>query len=166
MQKSRINERIIATKVRLILVDGTNQGEISKNQALLLARQQNLDLVEVSPGPVPICKLMDYGKFLYEKSKSEKHNKSPSDKEISIGYSIGDHDLEVKKKKIIELLTKGHKVFFSMKLRGREKAMRPLAKEKFISIVTSLVQDFKMADIKSSEQGFMSILFPNKLKTA
>jgi translation initiation factor IF-3 len=76
MKNARINERIGAHRVVLIDKDGTNKGEILKFAALEMARKDGLDLVEVSIAPVPVCKIMDFGKVQYEKQKSEKHQSS------------------------------------------------------------------------------------------
>lgn len=159
---NRINERIPAHRVRLILPNGENKGEMLKSAAIELARQYGLDLVEMAPGTVPVCKIIDYGKLMYDRSKAERHQQhQPSLKEMRIGYNIGDHDLEIKKRKIQEFLAGGHKVLFSMQVRGREKFVaRGAAKEKFVSIVQSLVPTAKPSDIQDNGGGYSITLHP------
>jgi translation initiation factor IF-3 len=164
MNKSvRINERISATRIRLILANGENKGEFLKHAALNMAREQGLDLVEVSPGTIPVCKIADFGKMMYEKSKSEKHQShAPSLKEMRFTYNIGDHDLEIKKRKIAEFLQGGHKVSMTLVLKGREKAMRQAAKEKFYGLVSALAPTMKISEIKENGNGYSVLLDPSR----
>ncbi len=161
---ARINERISAHRVRLILADGENKGEMLKFAALALAKEQGLDLVEVSPGPIPVCRIADFGKMQYEKSKTQRHQAhAPCLKEMRFNYNCGEHDLEIKKRKIKEFLDDGHKVSVALILKGREKyAFRQPAKEKFIKVVTDLVPTIKPSDIKDSGNGYSVLLDPSK----
>ncbi|MGZ3666980.1 MAG: translation initiation factor IF-3, partial [Ktedonobacterales bacterium] len=114
-RETRINERVRAREVRLIDEEGQMIGVMTSAQALNLARERNLDLVEVSPMAVPpVCKLMDYGRFKYEQAKREnearKHQKTVEIKEIRMTPRTDDHDLEVKVRKIEEFLAEGDKV--------------------------------------------------------
>jgi translation initiation factor IF-3 len=160
---ARVNERIASTRVILINSRGENKGEMSKFDAIGLARQEGFDLVEVSPGKVPVCRIMDYGKHLYNKSKSEKHQKhAPELKEVRFSYMIGDHDIEIKKRKVREFLQAGHKVLVVLVVKGRQKyvAGGSSAKDKFISIVNDFAPSFKANDIKGSDKGYNVILNP------
>jgi translation initiation factor IF-3 len=128
--KTRINDMIRVPKV--MLVDGDkNLGVFSTDAAKKIARDQNLDLVEVSPmANPPVCKIMDYSKFKYEKSiKQKEKNKSQkalSEKEIRLSPSIGDHDLNVKINAAKKFLTSGLKVKFNLKYEKRENAHKEL----------------------------------------
>lgn len=109
-------------------------GVMTSAQALGLARERNVDLVEVSPMAVPpVCKLMDYGRFKYEQAKREnearKHQKTVEIKEIRMTPRTDDHDLEVKVRKIEEFLAEGDKVKVSVKFRGREMAHPELGRQ-------------------------------------
>lgn len=118
-----INEDIRAFEVRMV---GENvESKICKtSEALNIAKNLGLDLVEISSeSNPPVCKVVDFQKFLYEKKKKEKENKSSNKsttKEIKLGPNIGDHDFEFKLKHAIEFLSKGHKVKAYMQFRGRE----------------------------------------------
>ena len=120
-----MNKRIRASKVRLIGVDGKQIGVMPTFQALTMAGEHDLDLVEiVADSSVPVCKIMDYGKFLYEQSKKEKlakkHQHAFHVKEIKLRPKIEDHDFLVKLKHARKFLDSGHKVKFILKFRGRE----------------------------------------------
>jgi translation initiation factor IF-3 len=162
VRKFRLNERIIATNVRLILSDGTNQGQVTKAVALTMARNEGLDLIEVSDGIVPTCKIGDYGKMQYEKKKAEKHkNHAPDLKEIRINYGTDAHDIEIKRKKIDEFLVKGHKVIFAMIVKGRERYVTGnAAREKFNTMVREYFPTAKPNDIQENGKGFNITLFP------
>jgi translation initiation factor IF-3 len=157
-----VNERILAHRVKVILSNGENKGEMLKVAAIDLARRDGLDLVEVSSGAIPICKIMDFGKLKYEQSKAERHQKhAPSVKEIKVNYNTGDHDLEIKRKKCVELLEGGHKVVFVMQLKGREKFVTGnAAKEKFKSIVSEYFNLFKVSDIQDGGNNFRVVVTP------
>lgn len=142
-RETRINERVRAREVRLIDDEGQMIGVMSSAQALNLARERNLDLVEVSPMAMPpVCKLMDYGRFKYEQAKREnearKHQKTVEIKEIRMTPRTDDHDLEVKVRKIEEFLAEGDKVKVSVKFRGREMAHPELGRQVLDRVATEL----------------------------
>jgi translation initiation factor IF-3 len=117
--------------VRLVLADGQHLGIVTREQALQRAQEEHLDLVEVAPEANPaVCKLMDYGKFMYRQKKRErqKHHKSQM-KEIRIGPDTQEHDLNFKAGRVREFLAEHHKVLVSMTLSGRHKAHGDLALE-------------------------------------
>jgi translation initiation factor IF-3 len=120
-----VNERIRAREVRLIDENGEMIGVMPPGRALDIARERNLDLVEVSPNAVPpVCKLMDYGRYKYEQAKREsearKNQKTITLKEIRLRPRTDEHDIEVKTRKIQEFLAEGDKVRVSVQFRGAE----------------------------------------------
>ncbi|HLG60332.1 MAG TPA: translation initiation factor IF-3 [Ktedonosporobacter sp.] len=122
-RETRVNERIRAREVRLIDENGEMMGVMPPIRALDIARDRNLDLVEVSPNAMPpVCKLMDYGRYKYEQAKKEnearKHQKTITLKEIRMRPRTDDHDVEVKTRKIQEFLAEGDKVRVSVQFRG------------------------------------------------
>jgi translation initiation factor IF-3 len=124
-RETRVNERIRAREVRLIDENGEMIGVMPPVRALDIARERNLDLVEVSPNAVPpVCKLMDYGRFKYEQAKKEnearKNQKTITLKEIRMRPRTDDHDVEVKTRKIQEFLADGDRVRVSVQFRGAE----------------------------------------------
>ncbi len=121
----RVNERIRAREVRLIDENGEMIGVMPPQRALDIARERNLDLVEVSPNAIPpVCKLMDYGRYKYEQAKKEnearKHQKTVTLKEIRLSPRTDEHDVDVKTRKIQEFLAEGDRVRVSVKFRGAE----------------------------------------------
>ncbi len=121
----------------VIAEDGEQLGVMPRAKALELAEEQGYDLVQMSYDPQEqLCtaKLVDYGKYMYDKKKSEqekkKKNKTKEQKEIKFGYTIGDNDLDMKIRKATEFLQDGHTVRISVVLKGREKVYKHLALEK------------------------------------
>jgi len=116
--------------------EGTNLGQMSRDQALMLAKSKDLDLVEINPtNRPPICKIMDHGKFKYDLAKKEKDNRSKQKnhelKELRLTFKISDHDISYKAKQAREFFDSGNQVKVSMRLRGRENAFVPQAIEVF-----------------------------------
>lgn len=121
----RVNEAIRRTEVRLIDVDGRQVGIVPIRDALALARERGLDLVEVAPNAnPPVCRIMDFGKYKYQLQKKSHQKKTIDVKEIKLRPRIDDHDLELKVKNIRRFLDDGNKAKITMQLRGRE-ATRP-----------------------------------------
>ncbi|MBS1965068.1 MAG: translation initiation factor IF-3 [Chloroflexi bacterium SZAS-1] len=121
----RVNNRIRAPQVRLIDEEGAQLGIVSLREALTLAEQRGLDLMEVAPNAVPpVCRIVDYGKFRYEQSKKDrearKNQKQAELKEVRLKPKTDDHDLEVKAKQARKFLLAGDKVKFTVRFRGRE----------------------------------------------
>ncbi len=127
----RVNEQINSQNVRLIDHRGEQVGVVSRTQALQMAFDVGLDLVEVAPNSdPPVCKLLDYGKFKYESQKkaaeARKRQKTIDVKEIKLRPSIDDHDYDVKMRAIRRFLEEGDKVKVTLRFRGRELAHQEL----------------------------------------
>jgi len=121
----RVNEDVRAREVRLINRDGEQLGIMSSRDALRIAQEKSLDLVEISPtAKPPVCRLMDYGKYRYEQNKRErdarKRQKVITVKDIKLRVSIEDHDFQVKAKNAQRFLEDGDKVKVTIMFRGRE----------------------------------------------
>ncbi|MFZ7343006.1 translation initiation factor IF-3 [Avibacterium volantium] len=124
---NRINEEIRAKEVRLIDQDGEQAGIVSLQEALNKAEEVNLDLVEISPNAEPpVCRIMNYGKFLYEKGKAAKEQKKKQKvvqvKEIKFRPGTDEGDYQVKLRSILRFLEDGDKVKITVRFRGREMA--------------------------------------------
>ena len=138
----RINDRIRAREVRVIDENGEQLGILPPFEALRIARERGLDLVEVSPNAVPpVCRIQDYGRFLYEKEKSEraarKKQKVITIKEVKFSVTVDEHDYQTKKNQAIRFLNEGDKVKASLRFRGRQMAHRELG----YNIINRLIQD-------------------------
>jgi translation initiation factor IF-3 len=144
----RINERIRAREIRVIDENGVQLGILPPYEALRLARERSLDLVEVSPNAVPpVCRIQDYGRYLYEKEKSEraarKKQKVITIKEVKFSVTVDEHDYQTKKNQAVRFLTEGDKVKASLRFRGRQMAHRDLG----YNIINRLIQDIGEAGV-------------------
>lgn len=128
--KLRKNERIRVPKVRVIGPDGSQIGILDTHQALELAKQHGLDLVEVSPtAKPPVCRILNFGKFMYEEGKKSKTNKSVTTKlkETKFRLNIDKHDFDTKIRRGEYFLNKGFKLKLTLMIRGREMEHKDLA---------------------------------------
>jgi translation initiation factor IF-3 len=121
---ARINEQIRAPQVRVITEDGNQLGVLPRDQALVKAREAELDLVEVAPNESPpVCRIMDYGKYKYERGKKKGgHTHHTRTKEIRLRPRTGQHDIDFKVKQAIGFLQHKDKVQVTVIFRGRELA--------------------------------------------
>jgi translation initiation factor IF-3 len=120
-----MNDRIRVSPLLIIDGEGKKLGEFSRDEALKLAAEQEIDLILVAPDArPPVAKLLDYGKYLYEQKKADKKQKSSGKaleaKGIRLGLRIAEHDLEVRRKQAEGFLQKGHKIKVELRFRGRE----------------------------------------------
>ena len=153
----RVNEAIKAPQVRVIDKENTQVGVLGTEEALGVARQAGLDLVEVAPtNTPPVCRIMDYGKWKYDqkkrdhKARQKQHNVVI--KEVRLRPKIDEHDRRVKLRKAREFLEKGDKVQFTMLFRGREMAHMELALEIFRNIHLEL-QELGKVEMEPKRQG-------------
>ena len=142
--------------MRVIDKDGKQLGIMKLEEALSLAREQNLDLVQVTDKvSPPVCKIIEYGKYLYQQQKKEKKKskKGSEIKGIRLRFNISDHDIETKVKQAEQFLNKGDKIKIEMVLRGREKALAQHAKEKiekFLEDLNKIIEiDIERGPIRS-----------------
>ncbi|HEY6306007.1 MAG TPA: translation initiation factor IF-3 [Candidatus Angelobacter sp.] len=129
-----MNERIRAREIRVIDADGNQLGIMVPFDAIKKAREQNLDLVEISPNAAPpVCRIMDYGKFLYEQEKKEraakKNQKQIVLKEVKFSVNVDEHDYITKRNHVLRFLAEGDKVKASLRFRGREMAHQNLGRD-------------------------------------
>jgi len=137
--KLNTNYRIKARRVILIDDEGTRRGEFLRDDAINLAKDKELDLVEVTPNKeVPICKMMDYGKHLYKQKKTKKKIAEVKTKEVKVRPLTDIHDLEVKKKNARKFITQGHRVKVTMRFKGREHAHHDIGAKKCLEIAEAL----------------------------
>lgn len=165
----RINKRIQVREVRLIDHEGNQRGIIPTAEALDLAREADMDLVEVSPNAnPPVCKLLDYGKYKFEQEKrlkeSRKKTKTIKLKEIRMQPRIEKHDLQFKTKHIKEFLAEGFKVKVTIRFRGRELAHTELGKDKLDQVLELLEDSYKIESPPKMEGRFMSMFLSSQSK--
>ncbi len=160
-----INQSIKAKELRVIGVDGENVGVIATKEAQKLADEADLDLIEISPNAnPPVAKIMDYGKYQYELKKKAKEVKAKSHvtetKSVQVKIGTGDHDLNLKAKRVAEWLEEGHRVKIDLFLWGRYKYMEPaFLKERLERFLKIIPAEYKIADeIKKSPKGFSTTI--------
>lgn len=158
----KVNREIRAPKVRLISHTGEQVGVVAIYEALAMAEEQGLDLVEIVPGSVPpVCKVMNFGKFRYDQSKREKENKKATHqikvKEIKLKPNIDIHDLETKTRHARDFLTSGNKVKITCTFRGRE-MMHPEIGEKIVREMCQHLEDVSIAESPAKMMGRMLLV--------
>jgi translation initiation factor IF-3 len=164
--RTKINELIQAREVRLIDEDGKQLGIVPISQALALAKEKELDLVEISPKAVPsVAKIMNFGKFQYQKSKEDRQHKAKQKKSevkgIRLSVRTDEHDLGFKKDQAEKFLTKGNKVKIEITLKGREKAHDHLARTNLLNFVKTIAFPNKIEqEIKRYPGGYNIIIAP------
>ncbi len=164
MNRIFINNQIRAREVRLIDETGKQVGVVSLEEALRMAQERNLDLIQVTEkvNP-PVCKIGEYGKYLYSLQKKEKATKTHTSevKGVRIGLATSLHDIETKVNQAEKFLKKGNKVRIEMILRGRQKAFKDMAKEKvnqFLEILDKKIPIKMESDIKKDFRGFATMI--------
>ncbi len=148
--------------------EGNQVGVLAPYEALKMARERNLDLVEISPtAQPPVCRIMDYGKFLYQQEKKEreakKHQKTITVKEVKFRINVDDHDYETKKNHVLRFLEGGDKVKATIFFRGREMTRQSLGRE----ILERLIKDIAdkgLVEFRPRQEGntLHAILAPKK----
>ena len=150
--RERINNQIRATELRVLDSENKNLGVLSIKDALELAQNQGLDLIEIAPNAnPPLGKIMDFGKYQYEANKKLKKSKagarSTETKGIQIKIGTGDHDLELKAKTASKWLKEGHRIKVELFLAGRAKYMdEKFLRERLDRILHLITEDYKISD--------------------
>ncbi|MCR4790059.1 MAG: translation initiation factor IF-3 [Treponemataceae bacterium] len=166
----RINEQIRVREVRLIDDEGEQNGIMSTMEALKLAKERELDLVEVSPtANPPVCKILNYGKYRFEQEKrlrdSRKNQKVLKIKEIRMQPKIGAGDLDTKAKHVQEFLDEGDKVKVTIRFRGRELAHTELGYDVLNEVMKRLTENSYVVEKPAAMEGrFMSMTLNAKAK--
>jgi len=151
--KVRINHQIKAATLRVITADGENLGVLSLSQALTEAQNRGFDLIEVSPlANPPVAKIMDYGKYQYDEKKKTKATKSrvvtSEMKSVQVKIGTGEHDLELKAKRVSEWLAEGNRVKIDLYLIGRAKYMDfNFLKERLERIMKLITVEYKVSQL-------------------
>jgi len=160
-----INNRIRAPRVRLIGEDGKQLGVFNLEKALEIARNKGLDLIQVTERvEPPVCKIGDYGKFVYQEKKKERKQKTKKAgelKNLRLSFNISEHDMETRVKTAEKFLTKNYKVRIEMVLRGREKSLSNFAREKlnkFLEILKGAVPFKVERELKKEKRGLTIII--------
>lgn len=164
-ERVRINREITARELRVIGAQGENLGLLSFDAAFKAAQELGLDLIEISPNAVPpVAKIMDYGKFEYERSKKESAARSKAKvsetKEVQIKVGTGDHDMALKARKAAEWLADGHRVRAELFLKGRYKGMEEtFLKTRLEKFLLLIPYPYRIAEpVARAPKGFAAII--------
>jgi len=165
----RVNRQIRVREVRLIDDQGEQKGIVPTMEALDMAKEVGLDLVEVAPqANPPVCKILDYGKYKFDQEKKKKEAKKKQKqiklKEIRMQPKIEEHDLDFKTKHIREFLDEGNKVKVTIRFRGRELAHTELGKDVLDNILDRLEGDYSLDRSPAMEGRFMFMILSPKSK--
>lgn len=165
IDRIRINREIRSPKLRVIGAEGENLGVLDTEDALRRAQTLGLDLIEISPNAVPpVAKIMDYGKFEYERSKKESAARAKvkvsETKEVQIKVGTGENDMRLKAKKAAEWLADGHRVRVELFLKGRYKGMEEaFLKTRLERFIMLIPYAYKIAEpVARAPKGFAAIL--------
>lgn len=160
----RLNQQIRVPEVRVIDEQGEQIGIMSTSEALRLADEQGVDLIEVSPqAQPPVCRLMEFGKFQYQQSRQNKNKAKKVDiKGIRLSLKIGQHDIATKQKQVAKFLDQGHKVKIDLRLRGREKAFRGKGIEVVQQFINTLNYEYKLEKPIETQMGTISTIIAKK----
>jgi translation initiation factor IF-3 len=162
-----VNDEIDVPKVRVIDAEGENHGVISLEDALEIAEEAGLDLVEVSPQvDPPVCKVLDYGKYKYEQQKkaneARKKQKVIEVKEIKMRPGIDEHDYQVKMRSVRKFLENGDKVKMTIRFRGREMAHQDLGMKVLDRVRDDLEEVIKIEQTPKTEGRMMVMVIAPK----
>lgn len=165
----RINHQIRDPQIQVIDVEGKALGVMPTHEALRLAGEQQLDLVEVGPqAKPPLAKIMDYGKYMYQKEKKERGQKtgkatSQEVKTVKIGFKTDKHDMLIRAGQADKFLGKGYRVRLELTLRGREKGMADIGQKKLEEFIKVIAHPYVIDDpIKRFPGGLGVLVRPEK----
>ena len=166
--RTRVNERIRAREVRVIDEEGGQLGVMQPYEAVRMAREKGLDLVEISPtADPPVCKITDYGKFLYQQNKKaheqRKSSRGSQLKEVKFRPATAEHDYNVRKNQIIKFLGEGHKVRAMIFHRGREMAHQEVGRAKMTRLLGEITDYCQIETMPRMEGNVLvALLAPKK----
>ncbi|MDA8596834.1 translation initiation factor IF-3 [Candidatus Pacebacteria bacterium] len=163
--RTRINAAIRARELRVVGAKGENLGVITRDEALKEADKANMDLIEISPNAKPpVAKIMDFGQYRYDTKRKASEVKAKSHvtetKNVQVKIGTGEHDQQLKAKRIAEWLNEGHRVKVDLFLWGRYKYMEPnFLKERLGRFLKIIPADYKVADdMKKSPKGWTTTI--------
>ncbi len=167
-KKIPTNNEIRAKEVRVVAEEGEHFGVIPIEEALRIAKEKGLDLVQMTDNVTPpVCKIIDYGKYSYkEKKKKKKQDKEKKSqiKSIRLGFSISDHDMEIRVKSAEKFLNEGEAVRVILPLKGRQKALEDVGREKvkkFLEMIQGK-REIKIEKDISKEPRGITVTFTKK----
>ena len=168
-QEHQLNHEITDAEVMVISATGEKLGVMSATEANRLADEAELDLVKISPNAVPaVCKIMDYGKFMFDKAKREKEQKKNQKivetKEVQLSMTIEMHDMQIKAKNAGKFLSSGNKVKVALRMRGRQQAYSAKGIE-IVKEFCTMLEEFGVMDKEPKVEGRNVVVIVNPKNT-
>lgn len=168
-KRARLNNQIREPQIQVIDADGKQLGTMSTFEALRLANERGLDLVEVGPtAKPPVAKIMDFGKYMYQKERKERESKTAKSgaqeiKTVKIGFKTGVHDLSIRAGQADKFLQKGHRVRLELALRGRERQMSDIGRRKLEDFAKTITEHYEIDEpIRGFPGGLGMLIRPSK----
>lgn len=165
LKRPPVNNQIRADEVRVIGEDGKQLGVLPLQEALRMAQEKSLDLIQISDKAMPpVCKMTEYGKYLYWQEKKEKEatkHKGGETKGIRLTFNISQHDLETRAEQAKKFLESGDRVLITLVLRGREKGLSQFATGKisqFLEILNKSVKTKTDRELKREPRGYSMVI--------
>ena len=168
-RKHKINDEISAPEVRVVDAQGSPLGVLPRREALSIALEREVDLVEIAPqASPPVCKIIDYGKFIYEQTKREKQQKKAQThstlKEVRFKAGTDTHDFDFKTRHAREFLEEGHKVKATVMFKGREILHKELGEELLQRFIDALADVAKIDQPMRMEGRFLGVMLAPDVK--
>lgn len=168
-RKHKINDEISAPEVRVVDAQGSPLGVLPRREALSIALEREVDLVEIAPqANPPVCKIIDYGKFIYEQTKREKQQKKAQThstlKEVRFKAGTDTHDFDFKTRHAREFLEEGHKVKATVMFKGREILHKELGEELLQRFIDALADVAKIDQPMRMEGRFLGVMLAPDVK--
>jgi len=169
-KRLRLNNQIREPQIQVIDADGKQLGIIPTYEALRIANERGLDLVEVGPSAKPpIAKIMDFGKYMYQKEKKEREARAGKSeahevKTVKIGFKTETHDMAMRAEQINKFLRKGHRVRVELTLRGREKQMAAIGRQKLENFIKTIAEPYAADEPLKSFPGGLGMLIRPEVK--
>ncbi|MEE9466214.1 MAG: translation initiation factor IF-3 [Candidatus Neomarinimicrobiota bacterium] len=159
----KVNDEITAPEVRLVDKSGEQAGIVPLEEAMVMAEDEGLDLVEIAPlAKPPVVKVMDFGKYRYDQQKRLRESKKKqhviSVKEVRMRPSIGDHDLQTKMNKAVEFLKDGSRLKISLRFRGREMSRQDLG-IKLLDRVIEMLEEYGVVEKSPKVEGRIMTMY-------
>jgi len=163
IRRPRINNQIFALELRVIDDAGKNLGVLSKEEAVAMAREKGLDLIEIAPtAQPPVVKIMELGKFLYQEQKKAREGRKgqkSETKQVRFSIRTSSGDFQFKAKQVDKFLQKRYKVRILLALKGREKSLRDFANERLHNFMSLITESYKVEQpSKNTPMGIMMII--------
>jgi len=161
-----MNHQIQASELRVVDDEGNNLGVLKREEAIRIAAEKELDLIEIAPkAQPPVAKIMEFGKYLYQEQKKAREGRKgqkSETKQVRFTVRTSGQDLEIRAKLVDKFLQKRHKVRILMTMKGREKSLRDFANQRLQNFLSMITEPYKIdQEIKGTPMGLLMVISHN-----